>query len=211
MDEQDRLDGPEGQAEAGEDIVMFFLGPEGEFVDEDPSARPRRTIADVRRAWRATLEVERRQDPYGRNRLAPRPVQGTGRPTKPGYRDEILVTSGSSPERAVAEAVRGEIFDPPISRLVVDVDSLRSRRYELSWDATLQVWPWQRRPVTIRMYASPSLNVTALAMSPPKPRRVARPGFLRAGNRVMTSLRDRLDERIQAGAGSGDVDATGSR
>ena len=211
MNEHDRIDGPQSGAEATPEIVMFFLGSDGQFVDEDPSAAPRRTIADVGRAWRATLEVERRQDPYGRNRLAPRPVQGTGRPSKPGYRDEILVTSSASPELAVAEAVRGEFFDPPLSRLVVDVESLRSRRYELSWDATLQVWPWQRRPVTVRMYASPSLNVTALAMSPPKPRRVARPRFLRVGNRVMTSLRDRLDQRIRASTSANGLGTTGSR
>lgn len=175
---------------------MFFLGPQGEFVEDDPSMPPRRTLADVRRAWRAALEVERRQDPFGRNRLAPRPVQGSGRPAKPGYRDEILVTSRRSPDLAVAEAVHGGLFDPSVDRLDVDMSSLRSRRYELSWDATLRVRPWQQRRVQVRLYASPSLNVTALAMSPQRPRRVARSSFLRVGNSVMNSLRDRLDERL---------------
>lgn len=175
---------------------MFFLGPQGEFVEDDPNAPPRRTLADVRRAWRAALEVERRQDPYGRNRLAPRPVQGTGRPARPGYRDEILVTSRSSPDLAVTEAVHGDLFDPPIDRLAVDGSSMRSRRYELSWDAVLRVRPWQQRRVQLRLYASPSLNVTALALSPQRPRRAARSSFLRVGNEVMNAVRDRLDERL---------------
>ena len=183
---------------------MFFLGPQGEFVDDDPNAPPRRTLADIRRVWRTAVEVERRQDPFGRNRAAPRPVQGTGRPAKPGYRDEILVTSRRSPDLAVAEAVRGDFFDPPLDRLDVDVTSLRSRRYELSWNATLRVRPWQRRPVQVRFYASPSLNVTALAMSPQRPRRAARSSFLRVGNTVMTALRDRLDERLASSEGRPD-------
>lgn len=175
---------------------MFFLGPDGELVDDDPNQPSRRTLADIRRAWRSALEVERRQDPFGRNRLQPRPVQGTGRPVRPGYRDEILVTSRRSPDLAVAEAVRGDLFDPPLDRLDVDPTSLRSRRYELSWDGTLRVRPWQRRAVQVRFYASPSLNVTALALSPRRPRRVARPAFLDVGNQVMNALRDRLDDRL---------------
>lgn len=185
--------------EATPEIVMFFLGPDGDLVGADPRTAERRTLGDVRRAWRTALEVERRQDPFGRNRLTPRPVQSTGRPAKPGFRDEILVTSPSSPDRVVAEAVRGGLFEPPLDGLDVDVDTMRSRRYELSWDATLRIRRLQRRPVRLRIYASPSLNVTALAMSPQRPRRAARRSFLRAGNRVMGELRDRLDERLGAG------------
>ena len=95
----------DADTEAAPEIVMFFLGPDGEFLDEDPHAAPRRTLADVRRAWRAALESEATHDPFARNRLGPRPVQGTGRPAKTGYRDEIIVTARSSPERAVAAAV----------------------------------------------------------------------------------------------------------
>jgi len=204
VDPTDDPDRRDERAEATPEIVMFFLGPQGEFVDDDPNAPPRRTLADIRRVWRTAVEVERRQDPFGRNRAAPRPVQGTGRPAKPGYRDEILVTSRRSPDLAVAEAVRGDFFDPPLDRLDVDVTSLRSRRYELSWNATLRVRPWQRRPVQVRFYASPSLNVTALAMSPQRPRRAARSSFLRVGNTVMTALRDRLDERLASSEGRPD-------
>lgn|GEM_PF-630070 len=201
MNPADHSDRHDDRAEATPEIVMFFLGPEGELVDADPNSPPRRTLADVRRAWRTALEVERRQDPFGRNRLAPRPVQGSGRPARPGYRDEILVTSRRSPDLAVAEAVRGDLFEPPLDRLEVDAASLRSRRYELSWDATLRVRPWGHRPVRVRLYASPSLNVTALAMSPQRPRRAARSSFLRVGNSVMNALRDRLDERLASGGG----------
>jgi hypothetical protein len=179
--------------EASPEIVMFFLGPDGEFLDEDPHAVPRHTLADVRRAWHAALESEAAHDPFARNRLGPRPVQGTGRPAKTGYRDEIVVTARSGPERAVAVAVRPGLFSPPVSRLIVDESSITSRRYELAWDARIALWPWQRRPVRLRLYASPSLNVTVLSLSPPKAKAAARRRFLRVGNRVMNELRDRLD------------------
>ena len=167
-DEIGSLDG--GGTEAAPEIVMFFLGPDGEFLDEDPHAVPHHTLADVRRAWHAALESEAAHDPFARNRLGPRPVQGTGRPAKTGYRDEIVVTARSGPERSVAVAVRPGLFSPPVSRLTVDESSITSRRYELAWDARITLWPWQRRPVRLRLYASPSLNVTVLSLSPPKAR-----------------------------------------
>ncbi len=164
-----------------------------------PSVAPRRTLAEVGRAWRAALESEP-DDPHGRHRHGPRPVQGTGRPGRPGFRDEIVVTARSSPERAVVTAVRSNLFSPPIERLTVDETSVASRRYELTWEARLAVWPWQRRRVRLRLYASPSLNVTVLALSPVKLRGTARRHFLTVGNRVMNELRDRLDQRADARA-----------
>jgi hypothetical protein len=188
----------EADTEAAPEIVMFFLGPDGEFLDEDPHAAPRHTLADVRRAWRAALESEAAHDPFARNRLGPRPVQGIGRPGKSGYRDEIVVTARSSPERAVAVAVRPGLFSPPLNRLAVEESSITSRRYELAWDGRIALWPWQHRRVRLRLYASPSLNVTVLALSPPKARAAARRRFLRVGNRVMNELRDRLDAAVVA-------------
>ncbi len=179
---------------------MFFLGPDGEFLADDPHAAPRHTLADVRRAWHAALESEAAHDPFARNRLGPRPVQGTGRPSRSGFLDEIVVTASASPERAVTTAVLPVLFSPPVSRLLVDESSITSRRYELAWDARLALWPWQHRPVRLRLYASPSLNVTVLALSPAKARPAARRRFLRVGNRVMNELRDRVDAAVTSDA-----------
>lgn len=188
----------DAETEAAPEIVMFFLGPDGEFLDQDPNAAPRRTLADVRRAWRAALDSEARHDTLGRNRLGPRPVQGTGRPGKAGFLDEILVTARSGPERAVGVAVRPGLFAPPVKRFAVDASSITSRRYELAWDARIALWPWEHRRVRLRLYASPSLNVTVLALSPVKSRAAARRRFLYVGNRVMNELRDRLDVLVES-------------
>ena len=104
----------DADTEAAPEIVMFFLGPDGEFLDQDPNAAPHRTLADVRRAWHTALESEAAHDPWARNRLGPRPVQGIGRPGKAGFLDEILVTARSGPERAVAVAVGPGLFSPPV-------------------------------------------------------------------------------------------------
>ena len=107
----------DADTEAAPEIVMFFLGPDGEFLDQDPNAAPHRTLADVRRAWHTALESEAAHDPWARNRLGPRPVQGIGRPGKAGFLDEILVTARSGPERAVAVAVGPGLFSPPVKRV----------------------------------------------------------------------------------------------
>jgi hypothetical protein len=69
-------------------------------------------------------------------------------------------------------------------------------RYELSWQAVLRVSPWQKRSVRLRLYASPSLNVSVLSLVPPQQRSAAKSSFLRVGLKVMNQLRDRLDERV---------------
>lgn len=173
---------------------MFFLGPDGELLDDETSTKPR-TVAEVVRAWRDALEVENRQDGFHRSRDLARQVQGTGRPGRPGYRDEILVTLRTGPVDAVTEALRDDVFSPPINRLTVDESTREVGRYELNWQAVLRVSPWQKRGVRLRLYASPSLNVSVLSLLPPQQRSAARRRFLRVGLRTMNELRDRIDDR----------------
>ncbi len=181
--------------EAEPEIVMFLLGPDGAIVDPESDVSAHRSLADVRRAWLAALEAERGSHSV-RDPLGPRQVQGMGRPARAGYRDEIVVTAGARPERAVEAAVRSPQFPPPIRRLDVDGASITSRRYELAWDARIALWPWQHRRVQLRLFASPSLNVTVLALSPVKARLVARRRFVRVGNRVMNEVSHRLDDIV---------------
>lgn len=182
---------------ASPEIVMFFLGPDGQPLSDQDTPR-QRTIGDVYRTWRRALDEEREQDEFHRYRPPDRKVQGIGKPGKTGYRDEIVVTLRSGPLHAVTEAIEGRLFDPPIDRLTIDPGSVETSRYELRWRALIRISPWQRRPATLRLYASPSLNVTVLSLRPFKPRGIARRSFLRVGLRVMNRLRDRVDERVAA-------------
>ena len=106
------------------------------------------------------------------------------------------MTLRSNPVLAVTEAVGGDLFVPPIGRLTVDGPSLEVDRYELSWQAVLRVFPWQKRSVRLRLHASPSLNVSVLSLIPPQQRSAAKSSFLRVGLKAMTQLRDQLDERV---------------
>jgi hypothetical protein len=80
--------------------------------------------------------------------------------------------------------------------LQVDRDSLAARHNELRWDARLRTMPWRRRAAHLRVYGSPSANVTVLTLSPLRPRKVATRAFLRRGMRAMTALRDQLDRDV---------------
>jgi hypothetical protein len=184
----------EEEPDALPEIVMFFLGPDGELLDNETQTESR-SISDVVKAWKHALEVESQQDGSYRNRDLTRQVQGTGRPGRPGFRDEILVTLRTGPVSAVAEALRADLFHPPIGRLHIDESTREVGRYELSWQAVLRVSPWQKRQVKLRLYASPSLNVSVLSLLPPQQRSSARRGFLRIGLRAMNELKDRIDER----------------
>jgi hypothetical protein len=177
------------------EIVMFFLGPDGELLDDETTPQPR-TVGEVVREWKTTLEAERQHPGSRRNRPDTRRVEGTGRLGRPGFRDEVLVTLRSNPVLAVTEAIRGDLFVPPIARLTVDGTSLEVDRYELNWQAVLRVFPWQKRSVRLRLYASPSLNVSVLSLIPPQQRSAAKSSFLRVGLKAMTQLRDQLDERV---------------
>ncbi len=184
---------------ASPEIVMFLLGPDGqELTGESPP--PARTLGEVYRAWRAVLDEEREEEDFHRFRPVARQVQGIGRPGKQGYRDEIVVTLRSRPVESVTQALRSDIFDPPPRWLLVEPGSREVGRYELAWRVELRVWPWRTRAAKLRLYASPSLNVTVLSLFPRKPRNVAKRRFLRRGLRVMNALRDRIDDGVQASA-----------
>ncbi len=203
-DDESSPPAPDDEPVTSPEIVMFFLGPDGQPLDGDPDTATRqRTVGELYRAWRAALDDEREREDYRRHRPGDRKVQGIGRPARTGYRDEIVVTLRSDPMRAVTEAIGGAgVFQPPIARLDVDEASRATTRYELRWPVTIRVWPWQRRRAVLRLYASPSLNVSVLSLLPERPRSIARTRFLRVGLRVMNELRDRVDARVDAGTAS---------
>jgi hypothetical protein len=90
------------------------------------------------------------------------------------------------------------VFSPDLRRLHVDVATLRSGGREMAWDAVLRAPLWRRRPTTLRLWASPSSNVSVLTLTPKKPHKVARNGFIRAGLRALHDLGARIDAAAEA-------------
>ena len=115
------------------------------------------------------------------------PRQGTGtwpngeRAVRLGHAEEILITLSSKPFEAMDVARLGDVFDPPIRRLRVDLDSRRDGDFEVSWTAALQTAPFRWRVASLRVYASPSLNVTVITIVPNKARKVSSRLFVRVG------------------------------
>jgi hypothetical protein len=113
-----------------------------------------------------------------------------------GCFEEILVTFVGHPRESVPDVVPGTVFQAERRRLRVDPTSLYVEDNELRWAATLRThrWWWRRR-ATLRMFGSPSTNVTVLTLTPTRPHRLATRAFVRQGRRAMTELRDRIDRR----------------
>ena len=98
------------------------------------------------------------------------PRQGTGtrpngeRAVRLGHAEEILITLALKPFEAMDVARLGGVFHPPIRGLRVDLDSRRDGDFEVSWKAVLHTAPLRWRAASLRLYASPSLNVTVIRL-----------------------------------------------
>ena len=117
------------------------------------------------------------------------PRQGTGtwpngeRAVRLGHAEEILITVASKPFEAMDVARIGGVFDPPIRGLRIDLDTRRDGDFEVSWNAALHTAPLRWRAASLRLYASPSLNVTVITIVPNKARKVSSRLFVRFGLR----------------------------
>ncbi|WP_394936784.1 hypothetical protein [uncultured Ilumatobacter sp.] len=124
--------------------------------------------------------------------------QGTGtwpngeRAVRLGHAEEILITLPSNPFRSMDVARTGRPFVPPIRGLRVALDSRRDGDFEVSWNGALRAPVWWRN-VSLRLYASPSLNVTVLTIVPDKARRISSRSFVRAGLSVAHELAGRIE------------------
>lgn len=127
--------------------------------------------------------------------------QGTGtwpngdRAVRLGNAEEILITLSSNPFAAMDVARSGCVFDPPIQSLRVDLDSRRDGDFEVSWTAALRA-PLRWRKVSLRIYASPSLNVTVMTIVPDKARQISSRWFVRFGLRAARQLASRIDTAL---------------
>jgi hypothetical protein len=126
------------------------------------------------------------------------PRQGTGtwpngeRAVRLGNAEEILITLPSNPFAAMDVARAGDVFTPPIPSLRVDLGSRRDGDFEVSWQAALRA-PLLWRKVSLRIYASPSLNVTVMTIVPDKARKISSRWFVHMGLKAARQLAQQIE------------------
>ncbi|MDX2379654.1 MAG: hypothetical protein QNM02_07840 [Acidimicrobiia bacterium] len=123
---------------------------------------------------------------------------GFERRSRSGHAEEIQLTLRSRPALAQPTACEMRDLDSTARRLRVDASTLRHNKRELTWDAVLLAPIWRRRRATLKLFASPSSNVSVLTLVPTKPHRVARKHFLRAGIRALEDVCRRIDAEVDA-------------
>jgi hypothetical protein len=129
------------------------------------------------------------------------PRQGTGtwpngeRAVRLGNAEEILITLPTNPFAAMDVARSGKPFAPAIPGLRVALDSRSDGDFEVSWNGALRA-PIRWRKVSLRLYASPSLNVTVMTIVPDKARKISSRSFVRVGLRVARQLAREIEAQI---------------
>lgn len=120
------------------------------------------------------------------------------RRSRSGHAEEIQLTLRNRPAVAQITAEQMTDLDSTARRLRVDVTTIRRNDREISWDAVLRAPVWRRRRATLKLFASPSSNVSVLTLVPTRPHRVARKHFLRTGIRALEDVCRRIDAAVDA-------------
>jgi hypothetical protein len=112
-----------------------------------------------------------------------------------GCREEIQVTLLAHPAVTADVIEESGVLDTS-SRLVVDAATVRRIDREITWNAEVRTTPWTRRRARLRLYGSPSANITVLTLTPLRSRRWGVRLFLRSGLRSMFEVRDAAEREI---------------
>ena len=197
----DTMPGPSADAE----IVMFFVGDDGEPLDPwapedrdrdeglesvpvEPGGLPAATVAAF-----AHPPVPPSR-PWG-----PRPARWRHQ----GCAEEVRVPVLGQPRVVTAVAVRSGLLGRSTGDLDVDLDTAVADYGCVTWAASLRQSAGRRRPASLRMYGSPSGVVTLCVLTPLHPRVRPSRSFLRAGLSAVMALRDGLVVELRGSSTAG--------
>lgn len=117
-----------------------------------------------------------------------------------GCREEIQVTMLCHPVTAV-ELIADHDLLSLAPRIEVDRSTEQRLAKQIAWDAVLRTTPCTSRPARLRLYGSPSSNVTVLTLTPRRSRRLGVRMFLGAGLASLSTLRDAVEARTATHSG----------
>ncbi len=172
--------------------VVYVPGPDGEPVELPPPPTATETLRGISSRVGHHLEHLREFHAASGQRMGP----STDRPDRRGACEEVLVPLLLDPARAAAAAADGSLFSAPLGRLQVSPATLCADDRGLSWAAGVRTGWFTRRAATLRMYPSPSANVTVLELIPDRPRLLRTRAFVRAGVESMRELATRLSRTV---------------
>jgi hypothetical protein len=168
------LDHEQREAARRRTLVELFGDPVGSLVVDEPGLQHRRRGDGARSS--AAIEQARTA----------------------GCREEIQVAVLAHPVVA-AESLDDLMLFRSVTAVEVDETSRASSRKQITWDATVRTTPWTRRRARLRLYGSPSSNVTVLTLTPVRSRRRGARRFLRAGLGSLFEWRDRIEQSLASG------------
>lgn len=181
----------------------------GEVADDDVvmTAAERFEIEERRRTERRRRIVDVFGEPVGSMAIADGAVRHRRRGEhgsvpldqnrSAGCREEIQVTMLVHPSVAT-ELICGEGVLATATRLDVDAGSERRGANQLTWDVRLRTRPWSSRRSRLRLYGSPSSNVTVMTLTPERSRRRGARRFVSVGLATMTRMSETVERRADA-------------
>jgi hypothetical protein len=173
-------------------IEIFGIDADGELA---PLARGVVVEADV---WRNLGEAAAKKAHQAGNlkaRPGPRIGGSADRSDREGGREDVVMPVPMKPYEAGSALATADFFARPLPHLVVDPVSLEVDHRGYTWRAEVRCRRLApSRPATLRVYPSPSGNLTIVELVPTRPGRIPTSSFIRAGVEALTALGLRLLE-----------------
>lgn len=172
-------------------LKVFVVAEDGALhADEDHLP----TALDVIRMVRdAAREMHNQAKADRALAVANRPGPSMLQSDRKGAGDDIIHAVRADPVAAITAMLGGGPLNPPIPGLRVALATKVTDHRGVTWTASVRpAFSIRRRRARLRVYPSPSTNVTFIELIPDRPRRRRSGGFVRAGVRISEALGNRL-------------------
>jgi hypothetical protein len=126
----------------------------------------------------------------------PRFGQAADQAQRTGSSEDVVVAVPLRWSAAAAQARRGEVFDPPLRHLRIEIGSLEIHGDSCSWQATVRTGLYRKRTATLRIDPSPSGILTILQLVPASVCRFRTQSFVRAGVPALREFSERLSLQL---------------
>ncbi len=177
------------------ELEVYVVADDGTLhANDGEDALP--TALDVIRMVRdAAREIQSQAKADRAMAAANRPGPSLLQSDRKGAGDDVIHAVLADPVVAITAMLDGQALAPPLAGLGVDLKSRVADHRGVTWDASVRpAFAVRRRPVRLRVYPSPSTNITFIELIPDRPRSTGRSGFVRRGTTIVETLGNRLIE-----------------